>query len=220
MSRHARQLFITAGFAAFVHAAAANAQITRETAGPGAASVPTPAASASDQTETIVTAEKRTERLQDVPISVTVLGAAQLQALRVNSETEIARQTPNLRVSNLGNEDQPKFSLRGISTPDFNFNTTSPTEIFYDEVYVASQFLGGPQIFDLERVEVLRGSQGTLFGKNSTAGAINFITQKPNFDTTGNILVEGGSGAYFHSTGAINAQLIDEKVALRVATRR
>jgi iron complex outermembrane receptor protein len=55
-----------------------------------------------------------------VPISVTVLGAAQLQALRVNSGTEIARQTPNLRLSNLCNEDQPKFSLRGISTPDFN----------------------------------------------------------------------------------------------------
>ena len=134
-------------------------------------------ANASDQAEIIVTAEKRTERLQDVPISVTVLGGTQLQALRINSGTEIARQTPNLRVSNLGNEDQPKFSLRGISTPDFNLNTTSPTGIFYDEVYVASQFLGGPQIFDLERVEVLRGPQGTLFGKNTTAGAINFITR-------------------------------------------
>ena len=106
--------------------------------------------------EVIVSAQKREENLQTVPVSVTVLTAEQLKSLQLNSGTEVAQQTPNLRVSNLGNEDQPKFSMRGVATPDFNLNTTSPTGIFYDEVYVASQFLGGPQIFDLERIEVLR----------------------------------------------------------------
>lgn len=165
----------------------------------------------------IVTAEKREERLQDVPISVTVLGSGQLAALKIASGTEIARQTPSLRVSNLGNEDQPKFSLRGISTPDFDLNTTSPTGVFYDEVFVASQFLGGPQIYDLERVEVLRGPQGTLFGKNTTAGAINFITQRPKFENSGNVEAEVGDNSFFHATGALNAQLIDDKLAARVA---
>ncbi|HEY9216616.1 MAG TPA: TonB-dependent receptor [Phenylobacterium sp.] len=167
--------------------------------------------------EVIVTAEKREARLQDVPVSVTVVGAAQIDAMNIASGTEIARQTPNLRVSNLGNEDQPKFSMRGIATPDFNLNTTSPTGVFYDEVYVASQFLGGPQIFDLERVEVLRGPQGTLFGKNTTGGAINFITRKPSFDFGGDITVQAGTNEYWKATGAIGGPLVDGKLAARLA---
>lgn len=167
--------------------------------------------------EVIVTAEKREQRLQEVPVSVTVLGESQMEALNLSSGTEIARQTPNLRVSNLGNEDQPKFSMRGISTPDFNLNTTSPTGVFYDEVYVASQFLGGPQIYDLERVEVLRGPQGTLFGKNTTGGAINFITRKPGYELGGNISVEAGNNEYYKATGALNVPIIDGKLAGRLA---
>ncbi|HEX2558814.1 TonB-dependent receptor [Phenylobacterium sp.] len=178
---------------------------------------PALAQDASQVEEVIVTAEKREARLQDVPVSVTVVGQAQLDALNVASGTEIARQTPNLRVSNLGNEDQPKFSMRGIATPDFNLNTTSPTGVFYDEVYVASQFLGGPQIFDLERVEVLRGPQGTLFGKNTTGGAINFITRKPSFDFGGDVTVQVGNNEYWKATGAVNAPLIDDRLAARLA---
>ena len=130
----------------------------------------------------IVTAQKREQRLQDVPVSVTALGSAQLEAAGIDSGTEIARQTPNLRVSVLGDESQPKFAIRGISTPEFNLNAISPTGVFYDEVYVGSSFLGGAQIFDIERVEVLRGPQGTLFGKNTTARSAsvmaNMVTPK------------------------------------------
>ena len=167
--------------------------------------------------EVMVTAEKREARLQDVPISITSVSEKQMDAANMNSGTEIARLTPNLRVSNLGNEDQPKFSMRGIGTPDFNLNTTSPTGIFYDEVYVAAQFLGGPQIFDLARVEVLRGPQGTLYGKNTTGGAINFITQAPTFEAGGKLSLQAGNNGYFHGDGAINMPLIDDKLALRVA---
>jgi iron complex outermembrane receptor protein len=167
--------------------------------------------------EVVISAQKRQENLQDVPVSVTALTGDQLQALQVTSGTEVAKQTPNLRVSNLGNEDQPKFSMRGIATPDFNLNTTSPTGIFYDEVYVASQFLGGPQIFDLERVEVLRGPQGTLFGKNTTGGAINFIPQAPKHEVEGNISLQVGNNDYYHGQGAINVPLVQDKLATRFA---
>ena len=92
--------------------------------------------------EVIVTAQKRQESGQEVPVSLAVVGAEQIANLQLVSGTELARQTPNLQVSNLGNEDQPKFSLRGISTPDFNLNTTSPTGVFYDEVYIASNHHG------------------------------------------------------------------------------
>jgi iron complex outermembrane receptor protein len=167
--------------------------------------------------EVVVSAQKRQENLQDVPVSVTALTGEQLQALQVTSGTEVAKQTPNLRVSNLGNEDQPKFSMRGIATPDFNLNTTSPTGIFYDEVYVASQFLGGPQIFDLERIEVLRGPQGTLFGKNTTGGAVSFVTRAPSHESEGHVSVQTGNNNYFHAQGAFNMPLVDEKLATRIA---
>ncbi len=167
--------------------------------------------------EVVVSAQKREENLQEVPVSVTVLGAEQIHQLQLNSGTDVARQTPNLRVSNLGNEDQPKFSMRGIATPDFNLNTASPTGVFYDEVYVASQFLGGPQIFDLERIEVLRGPQGTLFGKNTTGGAINFITHAPTHESEGYVSVQAGNNNYFHAQGALNMPLVDDKLATRIA---
>ncbi|MDB5449318.1 MAG: TonB-dependent receptor [Phenylobacterium sp.] len=198
-----RLLLATAGFAALAFGAAAQAA--------------EPPPRTSTVTEVIVTAQKREERLQDVPVSVTVLGGEQMREMNINSGTEIARQTPNLRVSNLGNEDQPKFSMRGVATPDFNLNSNSPTGIFYDEVFVASQFLGGPQIFDLERVEVLRGPQGTLYGKNTTGGAVNFITKKPVFASEGDLSLQAGNNSYFHGNGAINVPLIDDKLALRVA---
>ncbi len=165
----------------------------------------------------VVTAQKREQRLQEVPISIAVISGEKLERMQVTSGTEVARQTANLRVSNLGNEDQPKFAMRGIATPEFNLNATSPTGVFYDEVYIATQWLGGPQIFDMERVEVLRGPQGTLFGKNTTGGAINFITRAPSFDTGGYLTVEGGTNHYFHATGAVEAPLVEDTLAARVA---
>nr|QQZ51965.1 TonB-dependent receptor plug domain-containing protein [Phenylobacterium glaciei] len=96
-------------------------------------------------------------------------------------------------------------------------NSNSPTGIFYDEVYVASQFLGGPQIFDLARVEVLRGPQGTLYGKNTTGGAVNFITRAPSFDTNGNLSIQAGDNGFWHANGALNVPLVDDKLAMRVA---
>src|SRR3546814_6985435 len=164
----------------------------------------------------IVTAQNREQRRQDVPVSVTALGSAQLEAAGIDSGTEIARQTPNLRVSVLGDESQPKFAIRGISTPEFNLNAISPTGVFYDEVYVGSSFLGGAQIFDIERVEVLRGPQGTLFGKNTTAGAINFISRAPTFRNEGEISVGYGEYGYAEIKGAGEAPLIEDKLSVQI----
>ncbi len=169
--------------------------------------------------EVIVTAQKRSERLQDVPVSVTALSSDQIDSYKLNSGTDIAQLAPNLRVSVAGNEDQPKFSIRGLSQFDTNLNASSPTGVFYDEVYVASQFLGGPQIFDLQQVEVLRGPQGTLFGKNTSAGLIDFISRAPSL--SGNnpsyFSVEAGNNNYYHAQGATDIPLVDQTLAARVA---
>lgn len=164
-----------------------------------------------------VTAQKREQLLQDVPVSATVLSAQELERANIKSGTEIARQAPNVRVSVLGDESQPKFSLRGISTPEFNLNAISPTGVFFDEVYVGASFLGGAQIFDIERVEVLRGPQGTLFGKNTTAGAINFISKRPTFRNESEITVGYGSFNYKEAKGAIEVPLVDDRLTARLA---
>lgn len=197
------RLFLSASVA--VLTVAAGTPVLAQAAGEGAVG------------EIVVTAQKREQRLQEVPVSVTALGAEQLERMQIASGTDVAKQVPNLRVSNLGNEDQPKFAMRGIATPEFNLNATSPTGVFYDEVYIATQWLGGPQVFDMERVEVLRGPQGTLFGKNTTGGAVNFITRAPSFGTGGYITGEAGSNNYFHATGAAETTLIDDRLAVRAA---
>jgi iron complex outermembrane receptor protein len=167
--------------------------------------------------EIIVTAQKREQRLQDVPVSVTVLGAEALERASIDSGTEIARQTPNLRVSVLGDESQPKFALRGVSTPEFNLNAISPTGVFFDEVYVGASFLGGAQIYDIERVEVLRGPQGTLFGKNTTAGAINFISAAPRFEREAELTAGYGSHGYVELKGVGEVPLVENRLSMRFA---
>jgi iron complex outermembrane receptor protein len=167
--------------------------------------------------EVTVTAQKRLEPLQDVPVSDTVITWAQLHQLQMDNGSEIARQTPNLRVSLLGNESQPKFALRGISTPEFNLNAVSPTGVFYDEMYVAAPFLGGPPMFDIDRVEVLRGPQGTLFGKNTTGGAINFISRTPTHETHTDLSTEFGDYGYYRVDAVAETPLVADSLALRVA---
>jgi iron complex outermembrane recepter protein len=176
------------------------------------------AASDTELEEVVVTAQKREQRLQDVPVSITALTADQIVALKLNSGTDLQKYTPNLRISNAGNEDQPKISIRGLSQFDFNLNASSPTGVFYDEVYISSQFLGGPQIYDMERIEVLRGPQGTLFGKNTTAGAVDYITRKPSFNgkADGYIGGEAGNNDYYRVEGARDFELSDT-FAARVA---
>lgn len=167
--------------------------------------------------EVIVSAQKREQNLQEVPISETVLGEDILANARIDSGTEIARQTPNLRASLLGNESQPKFSLRGVSTATFNLNGISSVGVFYDEVYVGATYQGGAQIFDIERVEVLRGPQGTLFGKNTTGGAINFISKKPTFEQEGYLSVGAGSNGFTEYSGAAELPLVDDRLSARIA---
>jgi len=167
--------------------------------------------------EIVVSAQKREQSLLEVPISETVLGAEAIRNARIDTGAQIARQTPNLRVSLLGNESQPKFSLRGVSTATFNLNAISPVGVFYDEVYVGASYQGGAQLFDIERIEVLRGPQGTLFGKNTTGGAINFISKQPSFEKEGYLTVGAGSNSYTNYNGAIEVPLVDDRLSARFA---
>ena len=167
--------------------------------------------------EVMVTAQKRTESMQDVPISVSALSSSDLEGLKLRGTEEIVSQVPNLQASGVAGDGMPIFSLRGVSMNDFSFNQNSPVAVYMDEVYKGNPSLLGVQMYDLERVEVLRGPQGTLYGKNSTGGAINFIAQKPDFDGHSAYLTVGaGNFDRQKFEGAINAR-VNDSFAVRLA---
>jgi len=167
--------------------------------------------------EVVVTAQKRTESIQDVPVSITALSAKQLAEARIDDASALTAYVPNLQVSAPLGSSTPVFSLRGVSMSDYSLNQASPVASYVDEVYKGNIALFGVQLYDLERVEVLRGPQGTLYGKNSTGGAINFVTRHPDFDTDGYVKVGVGNYNRTEAQGAFGGALVEDRLAGRIA---
>ncbi|GAA5315550.1 MAG: TonB-dependent receptor [Candidatus Pelagadaptatus aseana] len=167
--------------------------------------------------EVVVTAQKRAESLQDVPVSISALGSGDLEGLKLRASTEIAAQVPNMQMQTPFGDSFPLISMRGISMSDFTPTQSSPVAIYVDEIYKGNPAIQGVQLFDVERVEVLRGPQGTLYGKNTTGGAVNFITKKPTHETEGYLTVGLGDYARKEAQGAFQTSLVDDVLAMRVA---
>jgi iron complex outermembrane receptor protein len=182
-----------------------------------AARADAPAADSEGIQEIVVTAQKRSESLQNVPVSVTALTHAQLGQLQLDTPSDLVTQVPNLQVNGIVGEGSPLFSLRGVSMFDYSLNQSSPVASYIDEVYKGNFTLFGVEMYDLERIEVLRGPQGTLYGKNTTGGAINFITHKPGFETEGDIKVGVGNYNRREVEGDFQTAVIPERVAVRFA---
>ncbi len=134
--------------------------------------------------EVVVTAQKRAENLQDVPIAITALTAQALQNKHVDDLIGLSGLAPALQIKTDDNAANPRIFIRGVGVNDFNPSTASAVGIYVDGVYVASPLAQLASFYDLNQVEVLRGPQGTLYGRNTTGGAINVTTQKPS-DTFG-----------------------------------
>jgi iron complex outermembrane receptor protein len=171
---------------------------------------PDPAASESSGADIVVTAQRRSQRLQSVPISVSALGGDQLTEKRIQTANDLVGAIPNLRSQNVIGSNSPIFALRGVSMSDYSVNQQGPIASYFDEVYKGSFALLGLGTYDLERVEVLRGPQGTLYGKNTTGGAINFISRKPELgELGGNLSVGYGNYNRHEASGALNVPLGD-----------
>lgn len=125
----------------------------------------------------IVTAQKRGQSGQDVGITLSVVTGDALAQRGATSVTEITTMVPNVQ-ANYG-AGQVAFNVRGIGTNEFSANLDSPVALNLDEIYLSKTFMSGLLLFDIDRVEALKGPQGTLFGRNATGGAINFFTRKP-----------------------------------------
>jgi len=144
--------------------------------------------------EVMVTAQKREQNLQDVGISVTAYTGDQMKALGVTNAVEISDQVPGLSMTSFS-PNLTVFNIRGVSQNNFTDNLEAPVAVYVDDVYMASMNGINAQLFDVDRVEVLRGPQGTLFGRNAIGGVIHYITTGADSDET-NGYVEGTLGDY------------------------
>ena len=170
-----------------------------------------------EATDIVVTANKRAEPLQDVAMAVSAISGESLAASHMTQAEDIAQTVPNLQMNTTVGDNTPIFSLRGVSMYDYSLNQSSPVATYYDEVYKGSFALLGATMFDIDRIEVLRGPQGTLYGKNTTGGAINIITKNAKLgEFSGSAAVGYGNYDRIDLNGAVNAPLGD-KAAVRVA---
>src|SRR6185503_4224294 len=140
----------------------------------------TAAAASGQVAEVIVTAQKREERLLDVGLSVSSINAETLRTQRVETTTDLIAQVPNVDVKDNIPGAQAIITVRGVGLNDFSSTNNSTVGVYVDDVFLASFAEMDFNFYDLGRVEVLKGPQGTLYGRNSTAGAINVISAAPS----------------------------------------
>lgn len=145
--------------------------------------------------EVVVTAQKRVENIQDVPIAVSAFGQDALRERGVSRIDQIATAVPNVQLQDFRGLGQPTFVIRGVALLDFNPNNTPAAGIYVDDIYQSSTVMGAGAIYDVERVEVLKGPQAGLYGRNTTGGAVQVISRKPRLgDTSG--YATGNFGSY------------------------
>lgn len=164
----------------------------------------------------VVTAQGRAQELSNVPVAVSAVNAASLERTGASDIRQVAQIAPSLQVSSTGNEANGSARLRGIGTVGDNPGLESSVAVFVDGVYRSRSGVGLNELGDIERVEILRGPQGTLFGRNASAGIISIVSKKPDFNAFG----AGGEASYgnynyYRLAGNINVPL-GETVAARV----
>ncbi|NQD38872.1 TonB-dependent receptor [Permianibacter sp. IMCC34836] len=150
-----------------------------------------------------VTAQKRSERIQDVPITMNAYNEQTTRDLGALNIKDLGNITPGMDADNLS-VTQPRFNLRGIGTTDFGIGSDPAVAVYIDGVYVGRSGAAQMNFNDISRVEILKGPQGTLFGRNAGAGAIHIITKKPDTETGGNLRLTLGEYGRQTVEGAVN----------------
>ncbi|MBV2149828.1 TonB-dependent receptor plug domain-containing protein [Sphingobium sp. AS12] len=178
------------------------------------------AQTASDQVggdgEIVVTAQRREQSIQDVGIAITAFSGEQLREMGASSSIDIARLTPGLSISSTSGGQNSQFSIRGVVQNDFGDFIEGPVAAYVDDTYIPNlngQLFG---TFDVQRVEVLKGPQGTLFGRNATGGLIHFIPNRPSDTANGFLDLSYGRFNHVRAEGAIGLPL-SEKVQIRLS---
>lgn len=166
-------------------------------------------AAAEELEEIIVTAQKRSQSAQDVPISITAFSGDQIAALGITQAKDVAAQSPGVFTKNTAGDVQPIFYIRGIGLNDFFSNNNPTASVYVDQVIQPFGPMLNFAVFDVERVEVLKGPQGTLYGRNNTGGAINFIARKPTDELDGFARFDYGNWDTLEFEGAVGGPVTD-----------
>lgn len=158
--------------------------------------------------EIVVTAERRTQSQQDVPLAITTISGDAVSASGITEIRDIALKTPNLTVTSF-NIAEPQLFLRGIGSTNDSAGSDPTVSLFIDDVYIARSGAGTSDLYDLDRIEILRGPQGTLYGRNVTGGAISMITKKPGQEFEGKASATVGDYGLTVIRGYANGPLSD-----------
>jgi iron complex outermembrane recepter protein len=162
--------------------------------------------------EVIVTAQRRSENIQDVPVAVSTVSDAALDAIRSGGDDIrfLSARLPSLNIESSFGRAFPRFYIRGLGNTDFDLNASQPVSLVYDDVVQENPILKGFPVFDLEMVEMFRGPQGTLFGRNTPAGVIKFDSVRPSQDLGGYVQASYGTQSSVNVEGAVGGGLSDK----------
>lgn len=166
--------------------------------------------------EITVSAQRRDQNKQDVPVTVTVLGGQLIEQARIQSVQDVVAHTPGLQFDAYP-ASEPRLSVRGVSSSDRGAAGDPSSAVFVDEIYYGRPAAINFESFDLQRIEVLKGPQGTLFGRNVVGGAVNIVTNRPDLDHF-DAAVEGSLGNFDSRdlSAFVNVPLADGKAGLRL----
>jgi iron complex outermembrane recepter protein len=164
---------------------------------------------ASGLEEIIVTAQKREQNLQDVPVSVTALSAEAIANNRIADFSDLTRAAPSLTITQTTSSPNNSIILRGVGTFAFSTGVEPSVAVIIDDMPVVQQAQAFDNLSDLQRIEVLKGPQGTLFGKNSSAGVVNIVTKDPTNEFGGSVSTAYASDGDLRLEGILNAPLGD-----------
>jgi iron complex outermembrane receptor protein len=169
--------------------------------------------------EIVVTAQRREENIQDVPVAVSALQGEDLEVLTTGAPDVrmLSGRVPSLVMESSFGRAFPRFYIRGLGNPDFDLNASQPVSMMVDEVVLENPIVKGMPLYDLDRVEVLRGPQGTLFGRNTPAGVVKFETRKPVIGEAGGVFrASYGTFNAYDISGGVNVPL-GENFAMRLS---
>ncbi|MFY7834929.1 MAG: TonB-dependent receptor [Novosphingobium sp.] len=200
---------LLSGIAAIAISAPALAQTAEVPLEETAAAEPAPG-------EIVVTAQRRAERLQDVPLAVTAVSAESLATRGITDTKSLTQVSPSLTYTQGNNPSNSTFRIRGIGTQVFGQGGEASVSVVMDGVVMARQAQGFSDLADIERIEVLRGPQGTLFGKNATGGVISITTARPTKELSGRINASIAEMGEYHLNGTVSAP-VNDKIGVRVS---
>lgn len=169
--------------------------------------------------EVVVTAQKRTQQPFNVPLSVSTIRGEKSNTIRASGLDLrfLSNRTPSLQIESSFGRVFPRFYIRGLGNTDFDLNASQPVSVLYDGVVLENPHLKGFPAFDLDRIEVLRGPQGTLFGRNTPAGAVKFESERPTQKFEGFSQVKYGSRNTSNYEGGVSTPFIPNVLSARIS---